>query len=238
MNYPSLIFLGVFLLSTPAGAAKWDLADNRVGGALINLEKTRDDKFEGAKLVAEGQYVLKRKPGQVSEERACCTMPSRPENFYGLLDALFQVGLEGTGLEDMPLVELLNNLDKVPEDRRAKVFNCGAQHFNHSFYWQSVSPGGGGQPKGALADAINKAEAHDPAILKLRVWRPEKEKSDKKIPALKDVNLKSIGKFLKPWSKGETMTVTIKLQTLGKYSGLIRPNITLQSVTVNGPLRP
>jgi Fe-Mn family superoxide dismutase len=37
------------------------------------------------------------------------------------------------------------------------VFNNAAQHFNHSFYWKGLSPSGGGQPTGALADAINDA---------------------------------------------------------------------------------
>lgn len=101
MKFHSLCFSVMVMIMAPlqAMAAKWDLADNRVGGALIYLEKTRDDKFEGTKLVAEGQYVLKRKAGEVSEARACCSMPSRPENFYGLIDAQLQVGLDGTGLE-------------------------------------------------------------------------------------------------------------------------------------------
>jgi superoxide dismutase, Fe-Mn family len=35
------------------------------------------------------------------------------------------------------------------------VFNNAAQVWNHSFYWQCMKPGGGGQPSGALADKIN-----------------------------------------------------------------------------------
>jgi Fe-Mn family superoxide dismutase len=37
------------------------------------------------------------------------------------------------------------------------IFNNAAQVWNHSFYWNCLSPNGGGDPKGALADAINKA---------------------------------------------------------------------------------
>ena len=37
-----------------------------------------------------------------------------------------------------------------------KVFNNAAQHWNHSFYWQCMAPGGGGEPTGELAEAINR----------------------------------------------------------------------------------
>ncbi|MGH7907341.1 MAG: superoxide dismutase [Candidatus Binataceae bacterium] len=37
------------------------------------------------------------------------------------------------------------------------LFNNAAQHFNHSFYWTSLKPGGGGEPSGAVAEAIKKA---------------------------------------------------------------------------------
>lgn len=40
---------------------------------------------------------------------------------------------------------------------KAGLFNNAAQIWNHTFYWHSMKPGGGGEPKGALADAINKA---------------------------------------------------------------------------------
>ena len=57
--------------------------------------------------------------------------------------------VEGTDNASKDLVELLTGAE-------GKLFNLAAQHWNHSFYWQSLSPNGGGAPTGAIADAINK----------------------------------------------------------------------------------
>ncbi|QTF91209.1 superoxide dismutase [Halomonas sp. BM-2019] len=63
--------------------------------------------------------------------------------------------LEGTGLEEVPVDELLASLDKVPADKRQAVINNGGGHSNHSMFWQMMSPNGGGQPKGKVAAAID-----------------------------------------------------------------------------------
>jgi Fe-Mn family superoxide dismutase len=60
--------------------------------------------------------------------------------------------LEGKSLED-----LLKDLNAIPEDIRGAVRNNGGGHFNHSLFWEIMSPKGGGEPSGALADAIKKA---------------------------------------------------------------------------------
>jgi superoxide dismutase, Fe-Mn family len=60
-------------------------------------------------------------------------------------------------LAKMDIVELITNLDKVPEDIRTVVRNNGGGHANHSFFWTIMSPDGGGQPSGALAEAINQS---------------------------------------------------------------------------------
>jgi len=68
--------------------------------------------------------------------------------------------LEGTGLEDKPLDEILKNLlnddSEVPEDKREAVRNNGGGHINHSLFWEIMSGDGGGQPSGELAEAINE----------------------------------------------------------------------------------
>ncbi|MDR5898013.1 superoxide dismutase [Halomonas vilamensis] len=63
--------------------------------------------------------------------------------------------LEDTGLEDVPVEELIANLDRVPEEKRQAVINNGGGHANHSMFWQMMSPNGGGQPHGDVAKAID-----------------------------------------------------------------------------------
>ncbi|WP_409301701.1 superoxide dismutase [Peribacillus sp. SCS-155] len=50
--------------------------------------------------------------------------------------------------------EVISNLDAVPESVRTTVRNNGGGHANHTLFWQILSPNGGGQPTGELADAI------------------------------------------------------------------------------------
>jgi Fe-Mn family superoxide dismutase len=52
---------------------------------------------------------------------------------------------------------LLRRIDEVPEDIRGAVRNNGGGHANHSLFWQVMGPNGGGEPKGALGDAITQA---------------------------------------------------------------------------------
>jgi Fe-Mn family superoxide dismutase len=52
--------------------------------------------------------------------------------------------------------ELLKDLDKAPESIRTGLRNNVGGHVNHSLFWQMMSPKGGGEPKGELAEAINK----------------------------------------------------------------------------------
>jgi Fe-Mn family superoxide dismutase len=62
--------------------------------------------------------------------------------------------LEGTEWADRPLEEVLASLDSLPEDKRTPVRNNGGGHWNHTFFWQIMGPGGGGEPSGELAQAI------------------------------------------------------------------------------------
>jgi superoxide dismutase, Fe-Mn family len=65
--------------------------------------------------------------------------------------------LEGTEWDGKPIEEVLQNLDSLPSDKQGPVRNNGGGHYNHSLFWESMSPDGGGEPSGALGDAINSA---------------------------------------------------------------------------------
>ncbi len=62
--------------------------------------------------------------------------------------------IEGTELGSKTVEELVSDLDAVPEDIRGGVRNNGGGHANHSLFWTIVSPNGGGEPSGELAEAI------------------------------------------------------------------------------------
>jgi Fe-Mn family superoxide dismutase len=63
--------------------------------------------------------------------------------------------LEGTELADKPVDHVLTNLEILPEDKQTLVKNNAGGHSNHSMFWEIMAPGGGGEPSGPLADAIN-----------------------------------------------------------------------------------
>src|ERR1700722_7062788 len=66
--------------------------------------------------------------------------------------------LEGHAeLQSLSIDQLLSSLDRVPENIRPAVRNNGGGHWNHSMFWKIMKKGGGGEPSGALADAIKSA---------------------------------------------------------------------------------
>ena len=62
--------------------------------------------------------------------------------------------LEGTEWAEMKPAEVLENLDAIPDDKRQVVRNNLGGHHNHCMFWNSMKPGGGGRPEGALLEAI------------------------------------------------------------------------------------
>jgi len=66
--------------------------------------------------------------------------------------------LEGnTTLAEKPVNELIADLSQIPEGIRGAVRNNGGGHSNHTFFWEVISPSGGGIPSGALGEAITSA---------------------------------------------------------------------------------
>ncbi|WP_290000229.1 superoxide dismutase [Faucicola atlantae] len=63
--------------------------------------------------------------------------------------------LPGSGLEGKELDEIIKTSAK--DDSKTAIFNQAAQVWNHTFYWNSMTPNGGGEPTGELKDKINEA---------------------------------------------------------------------------------
>ena len=60
-------------------------------------------------------------------------------------------------LGEKTIVELLSDMDAVPTDIKTAVRNNGGGHANHSFFWKIMAPNAGGEPTGAIKEAIDEA---------------------------------------------------------------------------------
>ena len=65
--------------------------------------------------------------------------------------------VQGTEWEQRSIEDILRNLPALPEDKRTAVRNNGGGHYNHSMFWEIMGPGGGGEPQGALREAVDSA---------------------------------------------------------------------------------
>jgi len=63
--------------------------------------------------------------------------------------------LEGTEWADRPVEAIIANIELLPDDKQAAVRNNAGGHANHSLFWEIMGPDGGGEPSGALGNAIN-----------------------------------------------------------------------------------
>ena len=64
--------------------------------------------------------------------------------------------LEGTDWAHESVEQILSIVETLPEDKQAVIRNNAGGHANHSMFWEIMSPDGGGEPEGELADAINE----------------------------------------------------------------------------------
>ena len=130
----------------------------------------------------------------------------------------------GTEFEGKTLEEIIKAAPAGP------VFNNAAQVWNHTFYWNSLSPNGGGEPTGALADAINakwgsfeafKTEFNDKAVNNFgSSWTWLVKNAD---GSLEIVNTSNAGT---PMTAGQTALLTVDLWEHAYYIDYrnVRPN--------------
>jgi Fe-Mn family superoxide dismutase len=83
------------------------------------------------------------------------TMEIHHDKHHGAYVTNLNAALEGTEWMDRPIESVLANVEILPEDKRAAVRNNGGGHANHTFFWEIMSPDGGGEPSGALGEAIS-----------------------------------------------------------------------------------
>jgi len=84
------------------------------------------------------------------------TMEIHHDKHHGAYVTNVNKALEGhPDLQAKSIDDLLKGLDSVPENIRGAVRNNGGGHWNHTLFWQLMKKGGGGEPKGDLASAIN-----------------------------------------------------------------------------------
>ncbi|MCL6632393.1 MAG: superoxide dismutase [Alicyclobacillus herbarius] len=84
------------------------------------------------------------------------TMEIHHDRHHGTYVNNLNAALEGhPELQEKSIEDLLKGINSVPESIRTAVRNNGGGHANHSLFWEILSPNGGGQPTGAVADAIN-----------------------------------------------------------------------------------
>ncbi len=76
------------------------------------------------------------------------------KHHQGYVDKLNKA-LEGSEYQSSDLGTLLTDLDTLPAGLQTAVRNNGGGHYNHTLFWQWMSPDGGGEPTGDVADLIN-----------------------------------------------------------------------------------
>jgi Fe-Mn family superoxide dismutase len=86
------------------------------------------------------------------------TMEIHHDKHHGAYVTNLNKALEGhADLQALSIEELIANLNRVPENIRGAVRNNGGGHLNHSMFWKMMKKGGGGEPKGHVAEAIKAA---------------------------------------------------------------------------------
>jgi len=82
------------------------------------------------------------------------TMEIHHDKHHAAYVTNLNAALEGSEWMDRPIESVLSNLEIIPEDKRTAVRNNGGGHANHTLFWEIMGPNGGGEPSGALGDAI------------------------------------------------------------------------------------
>ncbi len=83
------------------------------------------------------------------------TMEIHHDKHHAGYVAKLNAALEGTEFADKSVEEVIATINALPADKQTAVRNNGGGHANHSLFWTVLSPNGGGEPEGELAEAIS-----------------------------------------------------------------------------------
>jgi Fe-Mn family superoxide dismutase len=131
--------------------------------------------FDGTRLNGCGaEHILQRSSHPKEKKRMPYELPPLPYDYNALEPTIdeqtmrihhgkhhqayvdnLNKAVEGTEFDGRPIEQLLGALLDIADDKQTAVRNNGGGHANHSLFWQIMKPGGGGEPTGDLADAIN-----------------------------------------------------------------------------------
>jgi superoxide dismutase, Fe-Mn family len=84
------------------------------------------------------------------------TMQIHHDKHHGAYVANLNKALEGSEFASWSAEATARDWVKLPETIRQAVRNNGGGHYNHSLFWESLAPGGGGKPSGSLATALDR----------------------------------------------------------------------------------
>jgi Fe-Mn family superoxide dismutase len=83
------------------------------------------------------------------------TMTIHHDKHHGTYVTNVNAALDGTEWDGKAIEDVLKSLASIPDAKRAVVRNNGGGHYNHTLFWESMAPNGGGEPSGPLGDAIS-----------------------------------------------------------------------------------
>jgi Fe-Mn family superoxide dismutase len=83
------------------------------------------------------------------------TMTIHHDKHHGTYVTNLNNALEGTEWADRDIEDILKDLGSLPDEKRGPVRNNGGGHYNHTMFWENMSPDGGGEPDGDLGEAIS-----------------------------------------------------------------------------------
>jgi superoxide dismutase, Fe-Mn family len=131
-----------------------------VAGAAAQLLAPREASAQAAAAAPAGPHKLPKLGydfGALEPHIDAKTMEIHyTKHHQAYIDKLNAALAKHADLAKLSAEELIKKLETIPEDIRTAVQNNGGGHVNHTFFWKIMGPGKGGQPKGELADAINK----------------------------------------------------------------------------------